>query len=152
MTLKLSSASFGKNESIPAQYTCDGANLSPAFNWSGAPANTKGFLLVCLDPDAPSGTFHHWAAYNIPAECQGLESGIARQDPRLQQAVNDFGERGYSGPCPPKGKPHHYHFRLSALRTEALPVPKSATCAQVIKAAQQFALESAELVGLYARH
>ena len=68
MTLKLTTTAFGHGEIIPARYTCDGENLSPAFDWSGAPAGTKSFLLVCIDPDAPSGTFHHWAVYDIPAD------------------------------------------------------------------------------------
>jgi hypothetical protein len=125
--------------------------LSPAFGWSGAPAGTESFLLVCIDPDAPSGTFHHWAAYDIPADWSGLKEGVESRDPGIKQAVNDFGDHGYSGPCPPRGKPHHYHFQLSALSTAALPVPKSATCAQVMKSARPFILGSAELVALYGR-
>ena len=152
MTLKLISISFAQGASISVKYTCDGTNRSPAFEWSDPPAQTKSFVLVCLDPDAPSGTFHHWAAYNIPTDCTGLKEGVNRQDPRFQQAINDFGEGGYSGPCPPKGKPHHYHFRLSALSVGALALPKSATCTQVMKAAEPFVIETAELVGLYARH
>ena len=151
MTLKLISTSFDQGAFIPEKYTCDGANLSLALKWSDAPAQTKSFMLVCLDPDAPSGTFHHWAAYNIPADCTGLKEGVKQRDSRFQQAINDFREGGYSGPCPPNGRPHHYHFRLSALSVGALALPESATCAQVIRAAQPFVIETAELVGLYAR-
>jgi len=151
MTLRLLSTSFDHGASIPAKFTCEGANLSPAFEWPGAPAQTKSFMLLCLDPDAPSGTFHHWAAYNIPADCTGLKEGVKRRDSRFTQAVNDFGEGGYSGPCPPKGRLHHYHFRLSALSVGVLALPKSASCTQVMKAAEAFVIETAELIGLYAR-
>jgi Raf kinase inhibitor-like YbhB/YbcL family protein len=31
------------------------------------------------------------------------------------EGVNDFGRRGYGGPCPPRGPAHHYHFLVLAL-------------------------------------
>jgi hypothetical protein len=47
---------------IPAQYTCDGADISPPLSWSDVPAGTGSLALVVEDPDAPSGTFRHWNA------------------------------------------------------------------------------------------
>jgi phosphatidylethanolamine-binding protein (PEBP) family uncharacterized protein len=43
-------------------------------------------------------------------------TGLARGDPPSQavQGLNDFGRRGWSGPCPPSGT-HNYDFRLYAL-------------------------------------
>ena len=32
-----------------------------------------------------------------------------------KQGKNDFGNIGYGGPAPPKGKPHRYFFKLYAL-------------------------------------
>ena len=147
----LRSTAFSDNAELPQRYTCEGEDLSPPLNWGDVPAQTRSLVLLCDDPDAPSGIWHHWAAYNIPADRSELKEGIKRQDAGFHQAVNDFGDHGYSGPCPPRGKPHHYHFQLSALSTSALPAPKSATCAQVMKSARPFMLESAELVGLYGR-
>jgi Raf kinase inhibitor-like YbhB/YbcL family protein len=155
MSMLLESPAFSPNGTIPEEYTCDGENLSPCLSWSGAPEGTRSFLLVCIDPDAPSGVFHHWAAYDIPASCHRLEKGAAQKGPRpgLKEALNDFGDTGYGGPCPPhKDRPHHYHFRLSALSVDALPVrSRSTTCREVIALAKPYELETVELVGLYGR-
>lgn len=55
--------------------------------------------MLCDDPDAPSGTWHHWAAYDIPPTAVELAVGAA-QDAKMKQAVNDFRKLGYGGPCP----------------------------------------------------
>ncbi len=64
-----------------------------------------------LDPDAPGGTFTHWLVYRIPP---GITS-LAAVPPGAAEGVNDFGRRGYGGPCPPRGAAHHYHFVVLAL-------------------------------------
>jgi Raf kinase inhibitor-like YbhB/YbcL family protein len=70
----------------------------------------------------------------------------------LKQAINDFGRKGYGGPCPPRGHgPHHYHFRLLALSTENLPVRKDPSCPDVEKEARKHLLGEATLVGIYER-
>ncbi|HEY4773240.1 MAG TPA: YbhB/YbcL family Raf kinase inhibitor-like protein, partial [Xanthobacteraceae bacterium] len=66
--MHLSSSAFGDGAVIPRQFTCDGEDVSPPLAWSEAPAQTRSFVLLCDDPDAPGGTWHHWAAYDIPAE------------------------------------------------------------------------------------
>jgi Raf kinase inhibitor-like YbhB/YbcL family protein len=154
MSLRLSSSAFGQGEAIPATYTCDGDDVSPPFTWSGVPEGTRSFLLVCDDPDAPGGVFHHWAAFNIPAEWTELAEGYGPEslEPGFRQAINDFNKPGYGGPCPPPGdEPHRYHFRLNALGTESLPAASSATCVEVITLARPHILEFVELVALYGR-
>lgn len=154
MTLKLTSPAFAEGAEIPASFTCDGANSSPALAWSGAPAGTRSFLLTCNDPDAPAGVWHHWAAFDIPADWSGLEAGFGAERPAagFREAVNDFGKPGYGGPCPPRGHgPHHYHFRLSALGEASLPAASSASCVEVMHLARPYVLEFTELVGLYER-
>jgi len=154
MPLKLASAAFPQGGKIPKKYTCDGHNMSPPFAWSGAPEGTQSYLLVCDDPDAPGRIFHHWAAFDIPPDSRGLkeDDGAASMPHGFRQATNDFGKPGYGGPCPPRGdRPHHYHFRLSALSEPSLPVGTSAKCGEVIALASRYVLESVELVGLYQR-
>jgi phosphatidylethanolamine-binding protein (PEBP) family uncharacterized protein len=75
----LSSPAFSNGQAIPAKYTCDGENLSPPLQWSGAPAGTRSFVLIIEDPDAPSGVFRHWMVYNLPPEVTALPEGIGRQ-------------------------------------------------------------------------
>jgi Raf kinase inhibitor-like YbhB/YbcL family protein len=152
MTLKLTSPAFQQGGMIPQQYTCDGEDRSPPFAWHGAPPGTRSFLLVCDDPDAPTGIFHHWAAFDIPATWKSLDGGFGPEtlEPGFRQAINNFGKPGYGGPCPPRGDgAHHYHFRLSALSEPSLSAASSATCEEVITLARPYVLEFTELVGLY---
>ena len=51
-TLTVSSTAFKNGEAIPADYTADGRNVSPALAWSGAPPGTREFALILDDPDA----------------------------------------------------------------------------------------------------
>jgi Raf kinase inhibitor-like YbhB/YbcL family protein len=144
--LTLTSGAFQNGQPIPVQFTCDGANQTPPLAWGEPPAGTKSFALVVDDPDAPSGTFRHWGAYDIPASARAIPaSGFA-------QATNDFGKPGYGGPCPPPGHgPHHYHFKLFALDVEKLGVSPGAKIEQVESEAQKHAIGRGELVGTYER-
>jgi len=152
MTMRLTSAGFTHGSEIPAHFTCDGGNLSPPLAWSGAPPGTRSFAIICRDPDAPSGAWYHWAAFDIPRSADTLEEHVSPSSATIRQAINDFGKRGYGGPCPPHGHgPHHYHFALYALGVEHLEAPASARCRDVEKAAKAHALATAELIGLYAR-
>jgi len=135
---------------------CNGQNVSPALNWTGAPAGTKSFAVTAYDPDAPTGSgWWHWVMYNIPADATGLQAGAGngRNAPRgSQQGNTDFGNKGYGGPCPPQGdKPHHYHFTVYALKTDKLDVPGNATAAMVGFYIHANQLASARITGLYAR-
>src|SRR5438309_4722554 len=68
MAFTLSSPAFTAGAEIPKQHTCDGADLSPALTWSGAPPGSKSYTLIADDPDAPVGTWVHWVLYDLPAE------------------------------------------------------------------------------------
>jgi Raf kinase inhibitor-like YbhB/YbcL family protein len=143
--LDLTSTAFADGQSIPTQYSCDGADQPPPLAWGDPPAGTKSFALVVDDPDAPNGTFRHWGAYNIPASARSLAGPF-------YEAVNDFGKPGYGGPCPPKGHgPHHYRFKLFALDADRLDLGAGAKVTEVEQQAEQHALGRAELTGLYER-
>ena len=109
MAFELTSEAFEDGGTIPVRYTCDGENVSPPLAWSGAPEGTKSFALFVEDPDAPRGTFDHWIVYDIPADAEGLPED-AGASPRLEapggplQGKNDFGDVGWGGPCPPRGR------------------------------------------------
>ena len=135
---------------------CNGQNTSPALNWSNAPAGTKSFAVTAYDPDAPTGSgWWHWVMYNIPADVTGLAAGAGngRNAPRgSQEGRTDFGTKGYGGPCPPAGdKPHHYHFKVFALKVDKLDVPGDASAAMVGYNLNANKLATATLTGLYAR-
>ena len=139
------------------EFGCKGGNVSPALSWSGAPAGTQSFALLVHDPDAPTGSgWWHWVVYNIPANTTSLPAGAG--DPKKRQmpagAVQgrtDYGSVGYGGPCPPPGKPHHYHFQLYALKVAKLDLPADASPAMVGFNVRAQALGQAEIVGLYGR-
>ena len=151
--MRLRSTSFPDGAAIPRRFSCDGEDTSPALEWSDVPAGTKSLVILCNDPDAPSGTWHHWAAYDIAANLTGLPLDASRNAQRLgfKQAINDFQKPGYGGPCPPHGAPHHYHFRLLALSVERLAIPADATCPDVENEAGKHHIAEATLVGLYRR-
>jgi Raf kinase inhibitor-like YbhB/YbcL family protein len=151
--MRLRSSAFADGAAVPRRFTCEGENVSPPLQWSDVPAGAKSFAVICEDPDAPGGTFHHWAAYDIAATQSGLPLDAGHQAQRLgfKQATNDFERTGYNGPCPPAGAPHHYHFRLLALSVEQLSVPESQSCREVDREARKRALAEATLVGIYRR-
>jgi Raf kinase inhibitor-like YbhB/YbcL family protein len=146
--LSLISSAFQEGQPIPAEFTCDGANRSPALSWGDPPAGTKSFALVVDDPDAPGGLFRHWGAYDIPPDKRSIAAG----QPVGSQAVNDMGKPGYGGPCPPPGHGvHHYHFKLYALNAEQLGLQPHAKAAEVEEAARPHAIGQGELIGTYER-
>lgn len=166
MVLQLSSPAFGNGERMPEQYTCEGDDMSPPLQWSAAPSGTKSFAVLCDDPDAPNGTFHHWALFDLPAVQTEIHDGYANEAHvaevgpavaigtvrTVRQAVNDFGNAFWGGPCPPPGHgTHHYHFRLLALDVERLDVGESPDCTAVASAARPHVIEEAELIGTYSR-
>jgi Raf kinase inhibitor-like YbhB/YbcL family protein len=152
MALTLNIPGFQQNQRIPDRFSRDGGNVSPPIQWQGAPSGTRSYALVVEDPDAPKGTFRHWAAYNIPAASDGLPEGAgsSKPDTSMHMAVNDFGNRRYDGPQPPPGHgAHHYHFRLFALDVPQLRVPGNSGAQEVLEAARSHALAEADIVGTY---
>lgn len=149
----LSSAAFTTGNPVPVDNSCSGANASPALSWSGVPANTKSFVLIVDDPDAPHGTFTHWIAYDIPASATSLPGAIPHSDEITgggEQGMNSAAKIGYMGPCPPPGKVHHYHFKLYALNS-TINLPKAASRNAVEAAMKPDVIGTAELVGTFSR-
>ena len=134
---------------------CDGGNVSPALNWSGAPAGTKSYVLTVYDPDAPTGSgFWHWSVANIPASVTSLPKGAGGEKGMPEGAIqvrNDFSQVGYGGPCPPKGPPHHYHFTVYAIDVDKLPIDANASPAVVGFNTHFHTLAKASFIGLYGR-
>src|SRR5262249_54371479 len=130
--LALSSSAFQHGSAISAHYTCTGANISPPLNWKGVPGGTNSFALIVDDPDAPMGPFVHWVVYNLPGSTAALPENVPASASAEggEQGVNGRNEIGYTGPCPPPGESHHYHFRLYALR-QRLKLDSGATAQQV---------------------
>ncbi len=130
--MQLTSNSFADGRVIPAEFAfCRpdaeshatlSDNISPHLAWSGAPEETKSFVLLCCDPDVPSKPddvnqegrtvpsdlprvdFYHWVLVDIPADVTELQAGVdsegvmpkgKAQTPALQGAKR--GVNGYTG-------------------------------------------------------
>jgi hypothetical protein len=148
--LELKSSAFVSGSMIPSLYTCEGKNISPPLAWSGAPAGTKSFVLICDDPDAPILTWVHWVYFNIPAFVTSLPEALSKTEKPVQGGIHgksSFGDFGYGGPCPPWGT-HRYFFKLYALDT-MLTIPSGVKKKDVLKAMEKHVLSQTELIGKY---
>jgi Raf kinase inhibitor-like YbhB/YbcL family protein len=161
---RLSSPDIAPGGTIASKFVykgfgCSGENVSPALNWTGAPAGTRSFALLVHDADAPTGGagWWHWLVYNIPAGATKLAQGAGAADGATLpagsvQARTDFGSPGWGGPCPPVGHGvHHYRFTLYALKVEKLDVAEGASASLIGYMANANALGKAKLLGLYGR-
>ncbi len=149
----LTSTAFDHQQRIPRRFTCDGEDLSPPLVWHGVPDEARRLALVMEDPDAPRGTFTHWVYYNLAATLRELPEGVDKTPHPAsggEQGLNDFGNVGYNGPCPPPGPAHHYHLTLYAL-DEQLELPQSCSAQALRHAMHAHILGEGELIGTYAR-
>lgn len=153
MVFTLTSPVFTEADRIQDKYTCEGDNISPSLDWTGPPKKTQSFALFCNDPDAPRGIWHHWALFDIPAHCTHLKSdATAEFSEGYREAINDFGQKGYGGPCPPPGHGvHRYQFRLVALEVKKLELSARPKCPDVEIAAAPHILDESILVGTFSR-
>lgn len=151
MAFHLIVTAFPEGAAIPALHTCEGADLSPALEWSGAPGETRSFALIVDDPDAPGGVWNHWLLFNIPPAVHALAQGY-KPGQLGESANNDFGNPGYNGPCPPKRHgPHRYYFKLFALDVPKLDLKKGAKRADLDRALKGHVLAEAQFMGRYER-
>jgi Raf kinase inhibitor-like YbhB/YbcL family protein len=111
---ELRSPAFGRDETIPAKYTCDELDISPPLEWGDPPEGTVSLAIV-MD-DITASNFVHWLFFNIPPETRSLPAGIdtvGHFEDGSQQGTNHIFALGYFGPCP-QGS-NRYRIRLFAL-------------------------------------
>ena len=160
--ITVTSPTLKANETVPIDHTADGKNVSPALNWSGAPANTKQFALIYDDPDVafgnPPQTFVHWVVYKIPGTAKGLPAELPMDAVLTSpaeiagtiQGLSGFKRTGYRGPAPPPGKPHHYTWTVYALDAE-LPLEQGLNRNQLLEAMKGHIIGQGSLVAIYER-
>ncbi len=112
---------------FPVVHMCDGANTSPALNWTNPPAGTMSFAVVLTDKT--NGLIHS-VIYDIPATLTGLPADVdkvyAPPDVAGAHQTTAYPQqnppRGYLGPCPPPADAAHtYEFMLYAINAAILP-------------------------------
>jgi len=147
--ITVKSDAFAPGERIPCKYAREGDDLSPPLSWSGAPAQTREFAILCDDPDAPRAEpWVHWVAYKIPSDRTTFSEGNAGG---IREGKNDYGDMGYGGPMPPPGHGvHHYHFKVFAL-DKPVDLKPGATKRELLAAIKGHVLDEGELVGTYER-
>jgi len=157
MGLVLMSAAFVASGAIPALFTCEGRDISPALSWTGVPESAKSLVLIVDDPDAPDPaapkmTWVHWVLYNIPPSANGLPQGVSPKELPTDtlQGVSDFNRTGYGGPCPPVGR-HRYFHKLYALDV-VLPDLNKPRKQDVEKSTRGHIVEQAVLIGTYQKN
>jgi len=144
--MKITSSAFQEGGNIPSKFSCDGADASPSLQIADVPSPAKSLVLIIDEPDAPSGLFTHWTAWNISPQTSTIAEG---SPPKGVQGTNDFGKSGYGGPCPPSGT-HRYYFKIFALDRE-LDLPSGAKRGQLDAAMKGHVIAQGELMGRYSR-
>ena len=147
--MKITSNDFENGKLIPSKYTCDGSDISPSISWDGTPANTKSFVLIVDDPDAPHGTWDHWILFNIPSSVHQLPENISTLPEGTREGKNSWDKTGYGGPCPPSGV-HRYFFKLYAL-DNVLTLKNGATKTEIMDAMKNHVIAESNLLGKYER-
>lgn len=143
--MRLTSTAFEHEGDIPKRFSCDGLDVSPPLIIDELPAAASSLVLIMDDPDAPSGTWDHWVAYDIEPAAEipeGVEAlGTA--------GTNSWGRTGYGGPCPPGGT-HRYYFRVYAI-DDTLGLGPGARKAEILESLEGHVLAEATLMGRFTR-
>ena len=145
MSFTVTSPAFANGEPVPKQFTCDGNDVPPPITVDKPPKGTRSYAVIVDDPDAPHGTFTHWLTYDIPADGHALRATAGKA------LKNDFGRKGYGGPCPPSGHgAHRYYFTVYAVDVPSLDVHGDGRD-ELEAALKAHTLGTARLMGRYER-
>lgn len=147
--MQIISNAFENGKIIPSKYTCDASDISPSLSWDDVPDNTKSFVLIVDDPDAPHGTWDHWILFNIPSNVRAFPENISELPEGTRQGKNSWDKTGYGGPCPPSGV-HQYYFKLYALDA-VLTLNDGANKTKIMDAMKNHVIAEASLLGKYER-
>jgi Raf kinase inhibitor-like YbhB/YbcL family protein len=122
-------------QSFPKRHTCDGENISPAITIDRIASPY--LAIIVQDAIGPDTMFTHWLIWNIEARDRIPENipkeKVITQPFTAVQGRHDFGDFGYTGPCPPAGEVHTYFFNVYGLDAP-LDIPPGSSLAVLNKA------------------
>jgi len=147
--LRLASPWFENGGPLPRRVSADGDGQPPPLVWSEPPAETREFVLIVEDPDAPKyEPFVHWLVYTISSEARGLDAEGATH---AREGLNSRLEPGFTPAAPPPGDgPHRYHFQLFAL-DQPLALEKGEDKSKVLQYMEGHVIAIGDIVGTYER-
>jgi len=157
MAFELTSPDFHKKISLKHVYpACGGQNISPMLIWKDAPKETKSFAITMYDPDAPTDHgWWHWMVVNIPVDVHEFPQNAGSPESEYFdlgfQTMNDYGDIGYGGPCPPEGKAHRYIITVYALDVPGFKVKREINPQILIKAINAHTISKTSIIGYYKR-
>lgn len=143
--ITITSTAFSDGQDIPMQFTCDGENTPPEILVSPTPSNAKSIAITMTDPDSPDETWVHWTAWNLPPETTHITRPLIAAE--AVEGTNTFGNIGYGGPCPAKGK-HRYVFTVYVL-DRMLQLENGASFQKLMDAMNGKIIDQASMTGLY---
>ncbi|KLK89015.1 phosphatidylethanolamine-binding protein [Methanoculleus sediminis] len=136
-------------EEFPEDYTCRGANRSPAIRVEGILPNIKSLAILATTSPEEGPSKVAWVLWNLPAVSlipEGFPEGGTVESPlHAVQGTNDFGTLGYRGPCPEAGRAEAYLFRVYALDLDLALAP-GATWEEMVRAMNGSLNQSGEAV------
>lgn len=102
VTIQMSSPAFNEGGQIPAQYTCDGADVSPPMRWSAIPHGNAELALFILNLNSTGAEpVVYWAVAGLRPTLRGLSAG--RLPAGAIVGRNSLGKSRYTI-CPAKGE------------------------------------------------
>jgi len=107
-------------ETLPVEYTCDGAGRSPPFSIERVPEPTAALAVIGEYDRGLINEPVFWTLWNVPAESEAIPAGLPRTAEvasldGARQGRREGGSAGYEPPCPPSGQSYTHRFQVYAL-------------------------------------
>ena len=144
----VTSPAFPPGGKYPADFTCDGAGVSPPIEWKGVPEGTESFALSLWHVPPPGGVKSYWVLYNIPANVTGLPRNVKGIG---VSGLNDKRRTDYDPMCSQGPGLKTYHITVYALSKELALAPGQATRAELLRAIAEVKLAQKTLTYQYER-
>ncbi|MDB6056066.1 MAG: hypothetical protein JWN25_3589 [Verrucomicrobiales bacterium] len=91
-TFAVTSSEFQNGGALPAEFTGDGAGVSPPLTWKEGPPGTKSYALIMHHLDPEGKTKYYWTLFNIPAQVTHLDrNNTSIGKPGLNSIQNTLG-------------------------------------------------------------